>query len=171
VQVRQLDFPCIMAPEPANAWHGVVLFADAKAMEMEVRPVKADLQEDVKIGQGAVGSYEKATPASGGSLESRRGHSKPRAENRVPLRGQPIRLTTPRLFLAPGLKCFLSKLLAHKESRGDMQGAALVKQVSPVAWQHINLYGRYEFRKRFGGVILDWTFLRGYAKTPNLALS
>ena len=42
----------------------------------------------------------------------------------------------------------LSKLLARKESRGDMQGAALVKQVSPVAWQHVNLYGRYEFRKQ-----------------------
>jgi hypothetical protein len=25
-----------------------------KAMEMEVRPVEADLQDDVKIGQGAV---------------------------------------------------------------------------------------------------------------------
>jgi hypothetical protein len=25
--------------------------------------------------------------------------------NRVPLRGHPIRWTTPRLFLAPGLKC------------------------------------------------------------------
>jgi hypothetical protein len=36
----------------------------------------------------------------------------------------------------------LSKLLAHKDSRGDMQGAALVKQASPVAWQHVNLYGR-----------------------------
>jgi hypothetical protein len=32
--------------------------------------------------------------------------------------------------------------------RGDMQGAALVKQASPVAWQHINLHGRYEFRKQ-----------------------
>jgi hypothetical protein len=31
-------------------------------MEMEVRPVEADLQDDVKIGQGTVGSYEKATP-------------------------------------------------------------------------------------------------------------
>jgi hypothetical protein len=31
-------------------------------MEMEVRPVEADLQEDVKIGQSAVGSYEKAPP-------------------------------------------------------------------------------------------------------------
>ena len=42
----------------------------------------------------------------------------------------------------------LSKLLAHKESRGDMQGAALVKQASLVAWQHVNLYGRYEFGKQ-----------------------
>ncbi len=25
--------------------------------------------------------------------------------------------------------------------------AALLKQVSPVAWQHINLYGRYEFSR------------------------
>jgi hypothetical protein len=23
----------------------------------------------------------------------------------------------------------------------------MLQQVSPVAWQHINLYGRYEFRK------------------------
>ena len=49
----------------------------------------------------------------------------------------------------------LSKLLAHKESRGDMQGAALVKQASPVAWQHVNLYGRYEFRKQPEPVDVD----------------
>lgn len=42
----------------------------------------------------------------------------------------------------------LSKLLTYKESTGDVQGAALLKQVSPVAWQHINVYGRYEFSKR-----------------------
>jgi hypothetical protein len=36
---------------------------------------------------------------------------------------------------------------AHEESRCDTQGATIVKQASPVAWQHINLYGRYEFRK------------------------
>jgi TnpA family transposase len=41
----------------------------------------------------------------------------------------------------------LSHLLAHKESTGDVQGAALLRHVSPVAWQHINLYGRYEFRR------------------------
>ncbi len=38
-------------------------------------------------------------------------------------------------------------MLACKGGAGDAQGAALLKQVSPVAWQHINLYGRYEFRK------------------------
>jgi len=41
----------------------------------------------------------------------------------------------------------LSNLLAHKETRDDSQGVALLKQVSPVAWQHINFYGRYEFAK------------------------
>ncbi len=41
----------------------------------------------------------------------------------------------------------LSGLLAHKEAVGDTAGAALLAQVSPVAWQHINFYGRYEFTK------------------------
>ena len=79
---------------------------DTKAMEMEVRSVEADLQDDIKIGQGAVGSYEKAPP------EHRADPLNPDVdtvsfglENRVPLQGQPIRWTTPRLFLAPGLKC------------------------------------------------------------------
>jgi hypothetical protein len=39
----------------------------------------------------------------------------------------------------------LSNLLLHKKSGGDHQGAALLSQVSPVAWQHINLHGRYQF--------------------------
>jgi len=51
---------------------------------------------------------------------------------------QPIRWTTPRPFLAPGLKC------------------------SPNPDRN---------RDRFGGVILDWTFLRGYAKNPNLNMA
>ncbi len=50
-------------------------------MEMKVRPVKADLQDGVKIGR------ESAARASGESRESKRGHSKLRAENRVSLRG------------------------------------------------------------------------------------
>jgi len=41
----------------------------------------------------------------------------------------------------------LSQLLTHKERLGDVQGAAQLAQVSPVAWQHSNLCGRYEFTK------------------------
>ncbi len=41
----------------------------------------------------------------------------------------------------------LSQLAAHKARLGDAQGAALLAHVSPVAWQHINFYGRYEFSK------------------------
>jgi TnpA family transposase len=41
----------------------------------------------------------------------------------------------------------LSRLLAHKEALGDTRSAALIRQVSPIAWQHINFYGRYEFTK------------------------
>ena len=42
----------------------------------------------------------------------------------------------------------LSHLLTYKENAGDGHAAAGIKQVSPVAWQHINLYGRYEFNPR-----------------------
>ena len=40
----------------------------------------------------------------------------------------------------------LSNLMDYKKASGDIEGAALLKHISPVAWQHINLYGRYEFR-------------------------
>jgi hypothetical protein len=46
-------------------------------------------------------------------------------------------------------------VLACKEGAGDTQGVALLKQVSPVAWQHINLYGRYEFRKSPEAIDID----------------
>ncbi|MFK8020758.1 MAG: Tn3 family transposase [Pseudomonadales bacterium] len=39
----------------------------------------------------------------------------------------------------------LSKLLAKFTSEEKEQEVALVKRLSPVAWQHINLFGRYEF--------------------------
>jgi TnpA family transposase len=41
----------------------------------------------------------------------------------------------------------LSRLLEHQERTGDIRGADATKKVSPVAWQHINLQGRYEFQK------------------------
>ena len=39
----------------------------------------------------------------------------------------------------------LSALWEHHERTGQTQAASLVKQMSPVAWQHINFHGRYEF--------------------------
>jgi TnpA family transposase len=39
----------------------------------------------------------------------------------------------------------ISGVLAQKARTGDTGGVALVTQVSPVAWQHINFYGRYAF--------------------------
>lgn len=42
----------------------------------------------------------------------------------------------------------LSDLLTHSDSCGDAARVALLSQVSPVAWQHINFYGRYEFNRQ-----------------------
>lgn len=39
----------------------------------------------------------------------------------------------------------LSRLLEHQEKTGDTHGAEATKTISPIAWQHINLQGRYEF--------------------------
>ncbi len=41
----------------------------------------------------------------------------------------------------------LSKIKEDKEEKGDIEGLALLKKTSLAAWQHINLYGRYEFTK------------------------
>ena len=49
----------------------------------------------------------------------------------------------------------LSRLLSHQERTGDSPGAALLQQVSPVAWQHINLHGRSEFRKSPEAINID----------------
>lgn len=49
----------------------------------------------------------------------------------------------------------LSNVLAHRENINDVRGIEELKQISPVAWQHINLYGRYEFRKFSNPINLD----------------
>ena len=49
----------------------------------------------------------------------------------------------------------LSSLLSYKERTGGWQGAALIEQVSLVAWQHINLHGRYECRKSPEAIDID----------------
>jgi TnpA family transposase len=42
----------------------------------------------------------------------------------------------------------LSDLLTHSDSCGDTARVSLLSHVSPVAWQHINFYGRYEFSRQ-----------------------
>jgi hypothetical protein len=42
----------------------------------------------------------------------------------------------------------LSDLLTYSDSCGDTGKVHMLSQVSPVAWQHINFYGRYEFNKQ-----------------------
>jgi hypothetical protein len=80
-------------------------------------------------------------------------------------------------------------LLDSKEAAGDVQGAERLKQVSSVAWQHINFFGRYEFRRGLevinmreivrqlaplpvrlasGGVSLEYMISRRGAKIPNI---
>ena len=41
----------------------------------------------------------------------------------------------------------LSNVLRYQVERGYAVSAALLEQISPVAWQHINFHGRYEFTK------------------------
>lgn len=49
----------------------------------------------------------------------------------------------------------LSYLLEHKERTGQTQGADEIKKISPIAWQHINLHGRYEFQKQIDPLIVE----------------
>jgi hypothetical protein len=49
----------------------------------------------------------------------------------------------------------LSRLLEHKQKAGQMQGIDEIKNISPIAWQHINLHGRYEFQKQGDLLSLD----------------
>ncbi len=46
----------------------------------------------------------------------------------------------------------LSELLAIKEKNGELEEADLIKRISPVGWQHINLRGRYQFRNTKHGI-------------------
>jgi TnpA family transposase len=54
----------------------------------------------------------------------------------------------------------LSEAVTRREQRGDMTGAAQLKAVSPVAWTHVNFYGRYTFSEEPVAVPID-----GFAET------
>jgi len=49
----------------------------------------------------------------------------------------------------------LSELLLLREADGDIEQVTRFKHVSPVAWQHINFYGRYEFKRSSEPIDLD----------------
>lgn len=42
---------------------------------------------------------------------------------------------------------FLSQLMEMKERAGLHDEADAIKKISPIGWRHVNLYGKYEFRK------------------------
>lgn len=52
----------------------------------------------------------------------------------------------------------LSDLSTQSDSCGDTARIALLSQVSPVAWQHINFYGRYEFSKQLEMIDVEAIF-------------
>jgi hypothetical protein len=49
----------------------------------------------------------------------------------------------------------LSSVLRHQAEQGDASSVNSLEQVSPVAWQHINFYGRYEFTKTIQPIDID----------------
>jgi Tn3 transposase DDE domain len=49
----------------------------------------------------------------------------------------------------------LSEAVARREQRGDVVGAEKLKAVSPVAWTHVNFYGRYTFSEEPAVVPID----------------
>lgn len=49
----------------------------------------------------------------------------------------------------------LSTLLAKHEKDKNFEQANFLKKISPVAWRHINLYGKYEFRNKGREMDLD----------------
>ena len=49
----------------------------------------------------------------------------------------------------------LSRVLEERRAAGDLAGVAQLSQLAPIAWQHINFYGRYEFTSRVAPIDLE----------------
>ena len=49
----------------------------------------------------------------------------------------------------------LSRVLELKQAGRDQTAIDILKGTSPVAWQHVNLFGRFEFNKTAGTVDID----------------
>jgi TnpA family transposase len=60
----------------------------------------------------------------------------------------------------------LSELLGHMQKAGRFEEANLLKRVSPIAWQHINLYEKYEFPTEKSTIdIQEIRYSRNYEKS------
>jgi hypothetical protein len=49
----------------------------------------------------------------------------------------------------------LSKVYAQKAAANDQQAMAIIRGISPVAWQHVNLFGTFEISPIESTVDLD----------------
>jgi hypothetical protein len=49
----------------------------------------------------------------------------------------------------------LSRLLEQREKMGRYEDVKLIKRISPIAWRHINLYGRFEFKMKGMSINID----------------
>jgi hypothetical protein len=49
----------------------------------------------------------------------------------------------------------LSKVYEQKSAARDQQALAVIQSISPVAWQHVNLFGTFEFSPAGSTVDLD----------------
>jgi hypothetical protein len=49
----------------------------------------------------------------------------------------------------------LSNVMRYQVENGGEASAISLERISPVAWQHINFYGRYEFTKSFQPIDME----------------
>jgi TnpA family transposase len=49
----------------------------------------------------------------------------------------------------------LSVLLTEAEKAGREEEAEIIKRISPIAWRHVNLYGRFEFQREHTIINID----------------
>ena len=49
----------------------------------------------------------------------------------------------------------LSEFLKQKETLGQVDQIQALQQISPIAWRHINFYGKYEFESHKNNVDFD----------------
>jgi TnpA family transposase len=54
----------------------------------------------------------------------------------------------------------LSRVYAQKQAADDKEALAIIKDISPVAWQHINLFGTFEFSPSTSNVDIDALVVR-----------